>query len=249
MGCDINNLSDIFSFTSDATVSLRAASEYNNYLFGYSKAIARRISKGNLWASGVAFVGGKVSYTSVDTLANTLKLTELRDNAETLGLLKDMINSRTTTKNTGFGLDLAATWFSQRYSANVTVNNIFAPDIAYSDGYTVTQNIVPSLGGTLFLSQSQSWAIRLQNDFAATKSIVGAEYQWRIVGLSYISRRWYIPDIEIAKRWNLAGTQLSYTALGINIAKAFQANLAVSDEKISGVPRGRAFSFGFGFSF
>ena len=247
--CDLSQLSKVFSLDSNATINLRAALEYNNNLIGYSRPVLKRLIKDNHWASGVLFAGGKISYTSVETASKKRKLTDLQNKEnDTSNLAKEITDSTKRVKNSGIGLDLGLSWLSSRYFASVIVNNIVAPEIKYSDGYTIKQDTATSLAASLYLNESQSWALRLQNDFAAIKNLTGTEYQWRVASLGYTSKNWYIPGIEIAKRWNIANEKQSYTALGFKLFDVFQMSVAINDKRLSNVPLGGIFSFGFGFS-
>ena len=247
LNCDFTKLGNIFKLSSDATINLRAVTKYDNYIFGYSTEVWQHHNNSNSWITGSLFAGAKLSFTDIETALVQRKLTDLA-NEDVSDIVDDLVNNDDNSKaSSGTGIDGGVTWLNARYMAGLTLNNVIAPKIEYADS-TIEQDIMPSFQGSFYLNESKSWSARLQNDFAAMKDLSGAEHQWRVLGLSYTSNSWWIPGLDVSKRWNLAGQELSYTALGFSLFNLLQINVAASDQTSSNIPRSILFSAGFGFS-
>jgi len=169
--------------------------------------------------------------------------------------LDDVLNEEGKKKlkpATGYGVDLGFLWTSRNYRVGATFANLNEPSFAYDpigqdcDALTGTaQNscLVASaysteiavneiyvmsrqttLEGSIF-TDSQNWVLGVNYDTNVVNDPTGNLVQNAGVSAAYATRSWWIPGFRIGYQANLAGSKLSYLALGASLFKSVHADV------------------------
>ena len=231
------SLGDLFS--SDSAVIVKGAT-MTEISLGYSRSIMKE-------TGGELFAGLRGNYFDI-AFTRTAQRIDSSANQD-LNTIFDNNSDSAETDSSGLGIDLGLLWVSEHYRAGATLKNINKPSFDFgaidTTGFTDpliltelqatnTYEMDPHLRleGAIF-SASQNWVFGVGLDANAIEDAVGQEYQWASASAAYATDSWIIPGIRLGYRSNLAGTELSYTTVGLTLFKSFNLDFALANEKIN----------------
>ena len=230
-------LGDLFS--SDTAIIVKGAT-MTEISLGYSTPIMKE-------DDGQLFAGVRGNYFDI-AFTRTAQRIDNSSN-QTLNDVFDNNSDSAETESSGLGIDLGLLWVSKNYRAGATLKNINKPSFDFgaidTTGFTDlailnelqksnTYEMKPHvrLEGAVF-SESQNWVFGVGVDANAIEDAVGQEYQWASASAAYATDSWIIPGIRLGYRSNLAGTELSYTTVGLTLFKSINLDFALANEKIN----------------
>ena len=211
--------------------------------------------------SGRLFVGGKAKFYSVGLSRASVRFGDITDSDE----LFDAIRHADLSHESGFGIDIGASWVAQHFLIGATLVNINEPDFKYpavdtsaytnqaiidflnrDDTYTMEAQL--RLESSLYTTDRR-WIVNIGLDANEVQDPVGDDFQWATVSAGYNTNKWWLPGVRFGFRKNLAGTEIGYLAFGMTVLKYVNLDIASALETvhISGesLPRGLMFSLGF----
>jgi len=102
-------------------------------------------------------------------------------------------------------------------------------------------------------SESKLFAINASLDANSVTDPFGDEYQWMVANISFNFNSWFIPDLRVGYRANLAGSELTYGTVGLSAFKMLTVDVAYGLEEViidgETAPRSFAANIGFQLSF
>jgi hypothetical protein len=186
---------------------------------------------------------------------------------------EDFDDQRETT--TGVGLDVGLIWRASVYQLGLTLEDINEPSFNYgalgadcdeltgsrrSDcllaqsfadridlNETHTMELRATLTGMIY-TPNRNWLLggRLETD--SSSDPIGGQYQWASVSAAHYGGLRWVPDVRLAYRQNLTGTELSYLDLGVTLLSRLNLDVsyALDSTEVDGtnVPRGLGMSLG-----
>ncbi len=182
--------------------------------------------------------------------------------------LFDAIGNANFNNDDDFGVDIGALWVAENYQLGVQLTNINQPEFLYPEidlapyrdaavidairrDQTYTMDSQVKLEASLF-SSDRRWSAHLGYDVDSAKDPFGDEFQWVTLSTSLARDSFWLPNLRIGYRQNLAGTELGYLSLGLTAFKFvnFDLSSALDTVKISGteLPQGLMGSIGFQFN-
>jgi hypothetical protein len=156
-------------------------------------------------------------------------------------------------------------WVADNYQLGAQLTNLNEPDFRFpqidtspfknasiirriEEGRIYKMERQLKLEASLF-SRDRKWSWHLGLDANATSDPVGDEFQWLTLSGGVDTGSWWLPNVRLGYRQNLAGTEKGYASLGMTLFKYVNIDLASSlgVTKIDGrkLPEGLMFSMGF----
>ena len=177
----------------------------------------------------------------------------------------------------GFGVDVGLLIGLGDFYAGATIYNLIPPSFDFGDiGVNCSQftdpgrqqdcQVAASFEGDIALRDDHSedfrlnieggydiagsaWQLAGSLDLNSTESVVGDEFQWFTLSGTYDPESWWVPGLVLGYKANLAGSELSYATLGLNLFSFLGINLSYGLEsaEIDGdsSPRSVAVAIGF----
>jgi len=179
--------------------------------------------------------------------------------------LFDIIDNSTFNNEQDIGVDVGALWVGRNYQIGVQWTNINEPEFKYPEldlsGYR-TQTAIDFLNKdrlykmdsqvkieTSLFSSDRRWSAHLGYDADPAMDPLGDEFQWVTLSASLNRDSFWLPNLRVGYRENLAGTELGYASIGLTAFKFvnFDIASALDTVKIDGteLPQGLMFSLGF----
>jgi hypothetical protein len=243
----------IVSLNNDSSL-LTKASQLTEIGVGYS-----RESFAN--ATGSLYLGLEAKLYLMRLSRFSARFGDITDSEE----LFDAIRDASFDSEEEFGIDIGALWVSENYQLGVQWTNINEPEFRYPDidlapyrsaavidflqrdqVYTMDSQV--KLEASLF-SSDRRWSAHLGYDVDAAKDPFGDKFQWLTLSGALARDSFWLPNVRIGYRQNLAGTELGYVSVGLTAFKYvnFDLSSALDTVKISGteLPQGLMGSIGF----
>lgn len=244
---------------SDSTLLTRAAA-VSELALGYSTKVS--------FGSTENFaVGVRGKYYRVGLAQINQRLGGVLDGSEEIF---DALEDADFTDSTDFGIDVGLIWQKPRFQLGASLENINEPSFEFNrldlSNYKVNGPIAQKLNelitytmesqlkfeGSVY-SENKMAALNLSLDGNAVPDPFGDEYQWLSANLSFNINSWFIPDLRVGYRANLAGTELTYATFGLSVFKALTFDVAYGLEKVeldgTAVPRSFAANLALQMSF
>jgi hypothetical protein len=221
---------------------------------GYSRAA---------WSNdaGTLFIGGEVDLHDMRLSGLGVRFGDMTDSEE----LFDQIRNADYERDTQLGFDAGVLWVADNYQLGAQLTNLNEPDFRFpqidtspfknasiirriEEGRIYKMERQLKLEASLF-SRDRKWSWHLGLDANATSDPVGDEFQWLTLSGGVDTGSWWLPNVRLGYRQNLAGTEKGYASLGMTLFKYVNIDLASSlgVTKIDGrtLPEGLMFSMGF----
>jgi len=179
--------------------------------------------------------------------------------------LFDSIRNANFRSDTGIGIDIGALWVADNYQLGAQVTNVNQPTFDFPDvnldpyrnpdiidflqrdrRYVMDRQL--KLEASMF-GRKRRWSGNVGLDANAARDPLGDDYQWLTVSTGYSMDSWWLPNVRLGYRRNLAGTELSYLSAGFTAFKFvnFDIASALDTVRIDGttLPQGLMTSIGF----
>ena len=225
---------------------------------GYSRELLNR-------PTGSLFLGAKAKFYHVQLSRLSTRFGDITDSEELWKAIRDS----EFRDSQGLGLDFGALWLTRRYSVGASLTNINEPSFRYpsvdtsnyttpeiinflaqDERYTIERQF--KLEASVFTAKRR-WTANFGIDANAIKDPFGDKFQWLTLSGGYTMNSFWLPNIRLGYRKNLAGTEISYVGFGLTAFKYFNLDLASSLDttRINGdkLPRGLSLSLGFNINF
>jgi hypothetical protein len=212
-------------------------------------------------ANGALFLGveGRLYMTQLSRLS--VRFGDITNSED----LFDAIRDADFRSDTDFGVDLGALWVADNYQLGAQLTNVNRPTFDFPevnlDAYR-NADIIDFLQSdqryvmdrqlkleASFFSRNRRWSGNIGLDANAARDPLGDDYQWLTVSTGYSMDNWWLPNVRLGYRQNLAGTELSYLSVGFTAFKFvnFDIASALDTVSISGttLPQGLMTSIGF----
>jgi hypothetical protein len=239
-----------FGIDADAGTYVQSA-EVIQLGLGYSRGIYKN-------DFGALSGGVKINVIDMNLRRTVIGVNNINDANDVLtdGDLGEEVSS------TEIGVDVGATWVTDRYTAGLVIKNINEPEFdlptlggdcsslagSALDSCNAANTLVG--GGQFALSDKYTaeaqatidtsyminadgrFALNASYDMSSIQDPLGDEYQWANVGLSYAADSSWIPGARIGFRTNMAGSELSYITAGVSLFRYINLDLGVSNESV-----------------
>ena len=243
----------IVTLNNDSSL-LTKASQLTEISVGYSRESLSSVS-------GRLYLGLEAKLYLMRLSRFSARFGDITDSKE----LFDAIDNASFNNDEDFGVDIGALWVGENYQLGVQWTNINQPDFLYPEvdiapysnpavieaiqrDQTYTMDSQVKLEASLF-SSDRRWSAHLGYDVDSAKDPFGDEFQWLTLSASLARDSFWLPNLRIGYRQNLAGTELGYVSLGLTAFKYvnFDLSSALDTVEISGteLPQGLMGSIGF----
>ncbi len=241
--------------TTDSSFIARTATDLQ-VGFGYSQSVWEN-------SNGMLVAGAKANVHQLSVGRAVASLSD--DSSEVSDAISDSL-SDDAVSSSGVGIDIGAVWVSNNYQVGITLANINEPefDNALFNTSCLSESCAAAarLIASGMLKETDKYIMEMQTtaDFAVStedkkvtlgvsydvndvKDVVGDDYQWAAMSVSYFGDSNIIPGIRGGYRKNMAGTELDYASFGVTLFKRFNVDLAVALDKVKDedgdeIPRG-----------
>ncbi len=233
---------------------LTKASQLTEISVGYSREAMTR-------GSGSLFLGAEAKLYLMRLSRFSARFGDITDSEE----LFDAIDNASFNNEEDFGIDVGALWVGENYQLGVQWTNINEPEFRYPDVditpyrdpraieffqsdqiYTMESQV--KLEGSLF-SSDRRWSAHLGYDVDEAADPFGDKFQWVTLSAAWARDSFWLPNLRVGYRQNLAGTEIGYLSLGLTAFRYvnFDLSSALDTVKIDGtdLPQGLMFSMGF----
>ena len=179
--------------------------------------------------------------------------------------LFDAIRNLDYRTDEGFGVDVGLLWAAETYQVGAQITNVNRPAFNFPDvnldpytseliigfleadqRYVMDRQV--KLEASLF-GRDRRWSVNMGLDANAATDPLGDEFQWATLSAGYTMDNWWLPNVRLGYRQNLAGTELGYVSVGFTAFKFvnFDIASALDTVKIDGteLPQGLMTSIGF----
>lgn len=233
---------------------LTKAFQLTDIAVGYSR---RSLATGR----GDLYLGLEASFYLMRLSRFSARLGDITDSED---LFKAIDNSAFRNEE-DVGVHLGALWVSENYQLGAQWSNINEPEFSYPDVDVSPyrdQRIVEfllrdqryrmdsqlKLEASAFTSDRR-WSAYLGLDADSARDPFGDEFQWVTLSGSLQRDSFWLPNLRLGYRKNLAGTELGYLSAGLTAFRYlnFDISSALETVSISGdkLPRGLMVSLGF----
>ncbi|MFT2099559.1 conjugal transfer protein TraF [Marinomonas sp. 2405UD66-6] len=150
-----------------------------------------------------------------------------------------------SVSSTGVGVDLGIIWMSHHFQSGLTLANLNEPVFkkpsiiqngsSYTYGITESSSYTMEMQATIdaaISTLSKRWMLGVSYDLNSVEDAVEDRYQWATASLSYYGSSQVFPGIRIGFRKNLAGSELSYSSVGLTFSQHLNLDVAVALDKI-----------------
>ncbi|MEE4161930.1 MAG: conjugal transfer protein TraF, partial [Woeseiaceae bacterium] len=163
------------------------------------------------------------------------------------------------------GVDIGALWVAGNYQLGAQLTNINQPTFDFPDvnlepysnpdiiGFLQRDKVYVmdrqlKLEASLF-SRNRRWTGNLGVDANAATDPLGDDYQWLTLSTGYTMDNWWLPNVRLGYRQNLAGTELGYLSVGFTAFRFVNVDIASALDTVSidgtTLPQGLMTSIGF----
>lgn len=179
--------------------------------------------------------------------------------------LFDEIRNADFVRDEDVGVDIGALWVAGNYQLGAQLTNINQPTFDFPDvnlepysnpeiidflqrdkRYVMDRQL--KLEASLF-SRNRRWSGNLGVDANAATDPLGDDYQWLTVSTGYTMDNWWLPNVRLGYRQNLAGTEISYLSVGFTAFRFVNVDIASALDTVSidgtTLPQGLMTSIGF----
>jgi hypothetical protein len=184
----------------------------------------------------------------------------------------DNIGDQDFSDSTGYGIDVGVLWHMANLQLGATIENLNEPSFEYEpivfagSNYKTNSPVIQELQSlssytmakqlkfeASLNSESKLFALNASLDANSVTDPFGDEYQWAVANLSFNINSWFLPDLRVGYRANLAGSELSYATAGISAFKILTVDVAYGLDEVvidgETAPRSFAANLGVQFSF
>ena len=216
------------------------------------------------WSSGSGslYLGAEAKLYLMRLSRFAARFGDITDSEE----LFDAIDNAEFRSDQGVGMDLGALWVANNYQLGVQWTNINEPEFKYPEidiePFRDTQIIEAIQRDQIFTMESQvklegsvftsnrRWSAHVGFDANAATDALGDDYQWATLSAAWTRPdSFWLPNVRLGWRQNLAGTELGYVSLGATMFRYINIDIAsaLDTVRISGteLPQGVMGSIGF----
>mgnify|MGYP001813604574 CR=1 FL=1 len=242
-----------FSLQNDSAMVFKAT-QLLTASTGYSRAA---------WSNdaGTLFVGGEAHLHDMRLSGIGVRFGDMTDSEELFEQIRDADYER----DTRVSFDAGVIWVADTYQLGAQLTNLFEPDFQFpqidldpfsneviigqlEQGRTYTMERQLKLEASLF-GEDRKWSWHLGLDANAATDPVGNDFQWLTLSGGLNTGKWWLPNMRLGYRQNLAGTEKSYASLGLTMFRFVNFDVASSLDTttIDGrkLPEGLMLSLGF----
>ncbi|MFP3982233.1 MAG: conjugal transfer protein TraF [Desulfurivibrionaceae bacterium] len=214
---------DIGLESGDAAIAIHYK-ELDEFALGYGRSIIDN-------NHGRLSVGVTARYLGLLSNARAIDLSEIADDNlgakdKDTGDYIDDIDSGSS--ESGITADIGINWTSENYMIGLVGMNLNSPEFDVQDKSTGNANTAFAIEDKFELeaqyrlnaqwfSQNRNWTLAGSLDLQEANDLNDEETQWWTISASYATSTWYVPDVRLGLRGNLAGSEYTYGTLGLTL--------------------------------